>query len=108
MLMIATDSGLKTRKGTFGWKLVTSDDTLLFSGAGPVDGDYSSESSTRSELYGITAPVLLLSSLHRFWGTKHRSRYRWLCDSKSALKQVNQLQYHETLKNAGNQTTLIS
>jgi hypothetical protein len=63
-----------------------------------VDGDYNSKSSTRSELYGIAAPVLLLACLHRFWGTKHRSKYQWLCDSESALKQVHQLQYHETKK----------
>jgi hypothetical protein len=41
----------------------------LISGAGPVDGDYRSASSTRSKLYGIAAPILLLASLKRFWET---------------------------------------
>jgi hypothetical protein len=97
-LTIASDDGLKSHQGTFGWKSVTQKDIVLFTGAGPVDGDTLSESSTRSELYGIAAPVLLLASLARFWGTKHRARYSWLCDSESALKQVRQLQYHKTCK----------
>jgi hypothetical protein len=60
---IASDRGLKTDKGTYAWKIVTNKDEVLFSGAGPVDGDYRSASSTRSKLYGIAAPVLLLASL---------------------------------------------
>ena len=97
-LTIASDGGLKTHKGSYGWKIITQDDTVLFTGAGPVDGDYASESSTRSELYGIAAPVLILASLKQYWGISHRARYSWLCDSKSALKQVRQLQYHKTKK----------
>ena len=97
-LTIASDGGLKTDKGTYGWKIVTNTDEVLFSGAGPVDGDYRSASSTRSELYGIAAPVLLLASLKRFWGTPHRAHYSWVCDSQSALKQVRQLQFHKTRK----------
>jgi hypothetical protein len=77
---------------------VTNHDIVLFSGAGPVNGDFNSASSTRSELYGIAAPILLISSLRRFWGTPHRARYSWLCDSESALKQVRQLQHHATRK----------
>ena len=77
---------------------MTNTDEVLFSGAGPVDGDYRSASSTRSELYGIAAQVLLLASLKRFWGTPHRAHYSWVCDSQSALKQVRQLQFHKTRK----------
>jgi ribonuclease HI len=96
--MIASDGGLKTHKGTYGWKIVTHDDTVLFTGAGPVDGHYASKSSTRSEFYGIAAPVLMLVSLKQYWGIPHRARYSWLCDSKLTLKQVRQLQYHKTKK----------
>jgi hypothetical protein len=98
-LTIASGGGLKTTNGTFGWKIVTNHDIILFSGAGPVNGDFNSASSfTRSELYGIAAPILLISSLQRFWGTPHRARYSWLCDSELALKQVRQLQHHATRK----------
>jgi hypothetical protein len=98
-LTIAYDGGLKNTNGTYGWKIVDRSNMSLFSGAGPgVDGDYSSASSTRSELYGVAAPVVLIASLRHFWGTMHRAQYSWLCDSKSALKQVLHLQYHETRK----------
>jgi hypothetical protein len=97
--IIASDSGLKHTNGTYGWKIVDRFNTTLFSGAGPVGGDYlSARSSTWSGIYGIAAPIVLIASLGHFWGTRHRAHYSWLCDSESALEQVRQLQYHETRK----------
>jgi hypothetical protein len=55
----------------------------------PIDaGDYRSASSTHSKLYGITAPVLLLTSLKRYCGTAQQAKKSRLCDSELALKQV--------------------
>lgn len=47
----ATDGGLQHRQGTFGW-VMTGSDIHFQSGAGPVDGDPETSSSTRSEWFG--------------------------------------------------------
>jgi hypothetical protein len=52
----ATD-GLKNRLGTFGW-VMTGANTHFLSGAGPVDGDPETSSSTRSEWFGYAALFL--------------------------------------------------
>jgi hypothetical protein len=48
------------------------------------DGPSDLGSSTPSELGGLAAPLLLIASLARFWGLKHKCRYRWVVDSKQA------------------------
>jgi ribonuclease HI len=60
----------------------------LFYGSGPVDGPIDTNHSTRSELGGLTAPLLLVSSLAKFWGIQHRCRYKWITDSKAAISKV--------------------
>ena len=87
-MTIASDGGLKDQLGTHGWKIVDRTGRTLFSGSGPVDGPYDISHSTRSELGGLTAPMLLASSLAKFWGIHHKCRYRWLTDSKAAISKV--------------------
>jgi hypothetical protein len=85
---IVSDGGLAEGIGTFGWKLVGSKNQTLFAGAGPIDGPHEIGSSTRSELGGLAAPLFLVVALARFWGLKHKCRYRWIVDSKAAISQV--------------------
>ena len=87
-ITIASDGGLKDRRGTHGWKIVSRSGHTLFSGSGPVDGPLDISHSTRSELGGLTAPLLLVTSLAKFWGIHHKCRYRWLTDSKAAISKV--------------------
>ena len=88
-ITIASDGGLKETRGTFGWTISTSDITTLYEGAGPVDGPRDVANSTRSEIAGLAAPLLLLTVLARHWGTRYKCKFRWICDSKSALANVN-------------------
>ena len=87
-LTIASDGGLRYQIGTFGWKIVNKNGITLFSGSGPVDGPTDVANSTRSELGGLTAPLLLCASLARFWGLSHRCKYIWSTDSKAAIGKV--------------------
>jgi hypothetical protein len=87
-ITIVSDGGLSEGVGTFGWKIVGSDNVTLYAGAGPIDGPQEEGTSTRSELGGLTAPLFLVVSLARIWGLKHKCRYRWLVDSKAAISQV--------------------
>jgi ribonuclease HI len=87
-ITIASDGGLKSWMGTHGWKIVSRSGSTLFSGSGPVDGPYDISHSTRSELGGLTAPLLLVTSLAKFWGLQHKCRYKWLTDSKAAISKV--------------------
>jgi ribonuclease HI len=87
-LTIASDGGLKHKIGTFGWKIVDKHGITLFSGSGPVDGPLDIANSTRSELGGLTAPLLLCASLARYWGLSHRCKYIWSTDSKAAIGKV--------------------
>ena len=87
-ITIASDGGLKHRLGTHGWKIVAQDGQVLFLGSGPVDGPPDISTSTRSELGGLTAPMLLCASLARYWGLTHRCKYTWLTDSKAAISKV--------------------
>ena len=87
-ITIASDGGLKHGIGTYGWKIVDRANNPLFSGSGPVDGPHDIGNSTRSELGGLTAPLMLCISLARFWGLAHRCRYKWLTDSKAAISRV--------------------
>ena len=85
---MASDGGLKHRLGTHGWKIVDREGHVLFIGSGPVDGPPDIATSTRSELGGLTAPMLLCASLARYWGLSHRCHYIWLTDSKAAMSKV--------------------
>ena len=88
---IASDGGLKGRQGTFGWHLSTGTNQPLFEGAGPVDGPFDSANSTRCELGGDAASLLLLSLLSTMWGTKVKCKLRWVSDSKSAITRVKEI-----------------
>ena len=92
-LTIASDGGLKDRLATFGWKIISrgkgkAADTPLFEGSGPVDGPYDINTSTRSELGGLVAPLLLCVSLAAHWGLRHKCKLGWLTDSKAAISRV--------------------
>ena len=58
---LASNGGLKGRRGTFGWNLSTNKNQSLFEGAGPADGPYDTANSTRCELGGYAASLLLPS-----------------------------------------------
>ena len=88
-LVIASDGSLLDTGGTFGWKITCDKFKPLFTGAGPVDGPIEIGSSTRSELGGFTAPLLLVTILARHWKLRHRCKFRWLADSKVALSRVS-------------------
>jgi hypothetical protein len=86
---IASDGGLTDSTGTFGWKISNTKRALaLFRGSGPVDGPTEVNSPTRSELGGYAAPLLLITSIARFWGLRHRCKFFWIADSKSAIVKV--------------------
>jgi hypothetical protein len=87
-LTIATDGSLLEIAGTFGWKVTNKTKLTLFQGSGPVDGPIEIGSSTRSELGGFTAPLLLITALAGHWGMKHRCTFRWLADSQVAINRV--------------------
>jgi hypothetical protein len=86
---IASDGGLTGQTGTFGWKIYdTTRKRTLFTGAGPIDGPFELNRSTRSEFGGYAAPLLLITLISRFWGLRHRSKFYWIVDSKSAIAKV--------------------
>jgi hypothetical protein len=87
-MIIASDGSLLPTAGTFGWKITTSKHISLYHGSGPIDGPIDTGSSTRSELGGFTAPLLLITLLARHWGLRHRCKFRWLVDSKIAINRV--------------------
>ncbi|KAI2494260.1 hypothetical protein MHU86_20278 [Fragilaria crotonensis] len=74
-LHLATDGGLLGTQSTHGWILATST-TVLFTGSGPVDGPFELASSTRSELGGLAASLLLIVGIARFWGLRHKASIR--------------------------------
>jgi hypothetical protein len=96
LLTIASDGGLKGRKGTFGWLLCTKSNTVLVEGAGPIDGPYDTSNSTRCELGGYTAALVFLSILHNVWGKRHQCSFKWVTDSKTAIANVR----HHTTRGA--------
>jgi hypothetical protein len=88
-LTIASDGSLREEQaGTSGWKLTTSTHKELFKGYGPIDGPIEIGSSTRSELGGFTAPLVLVTILARHWGLRHRCKFQWLADSEVAINRV--------------------
>jgi hypothetical protein len=96
-LEIITDGGLKNHNATFGWKIILPDRTVLFQGAGPADGPPKSESSTRSELFGFAAPMIVIVQLAKWWGLKHRCKFRWLVDISLVIKQVRDIRRKQKL-----------
>ena len=74
--------------GTFGWTISTSKNLTLYEGSGPVEGPREVANSTRCELAGLVAPLLLLNLLARQWGTRFRGKFRWVCDSQAAILNV--------------------
>ena len=62
-----SDGGLNVLGGTFGYVMGMTE-VLLWDGAGPVDGDMSTASSTRSELFGYASTLeflLLLKNVYK-------------------------------------------
>ena len=86
-LYIASDGGLDGTKGTFGWVLATSK-RILFKCGGPVDGPFDTQNSTRCELCGFASSLLLIASLSRNWGLRHRCTFKWFTDSRAAISKV--------------------
>jgi hypothetical protein len=87
-LDIISDGGLSQSVGTFGWKVVDRAKSTLFQGSGPIDGPTEVGSSTRSELGGFTAPLVLIQAISQYWGLKHRCKFYWIVDSKAAMAKV--------------------
>ena len=83
-LHVASNGGLSTESATHGWVLSTGIQ-VLFTCSGPVDGNFDPNSSTRSELGGCASSLLLLASLSKMWGLKHRCSFNWHTDSTSAI-----------------------
>jgi hypothetical protein len=54
-----------------------------------VDGPFDTNSSTRSELGGCASSLLLLSSLSKVWGIRHKCSFKWYTDSQSAISRFN-------------------
>ena len=67
-LEIVTDGSLALDVDTFGWRLLRPPNLIPFEGTGPVDGPFELSTSTRSELGGYAAPLLLVAAVSRFWG----------------------------------------
>ena len=88
-LEIVTDGSLATGIGTFGWRLLRPPSLILYEGSGPIDGPAELSTSTRSELGGFAAPLLLVAALSRYWGLSHRCKFRWIVDSTAAISKVH-------------------
>lgn len=84
-LTIATDGGLKDTRATFGWTLSTAENITLNEGLGQVNGPRDLANSSRCEIVGLVAPLLLLALLAKQWGTRFQCKVQWVCDSKSAI-----------------------
>ena len=95
---IASDGGLKGNKGTFGWNIRSSRNEVLIEGAGPIDGPFDVANSTRSELGGYAAALLLISLVEIWWGEKHRCKWRWVTDSQAAIANVNRVMCDNSIK----------
>ena len=93
-LEIVTDGSLAESIGTFGWRILRPPNLILFQGSGPVDGPRESGTSTRSELGGFAAPLLLVAAIARFWGIQHRCKFRWIVDSTAAISKVEMVTCH--------------
>ena len=86
-LHVAFDGGLHN-SATHGW-VISKGKEILYRGSGPVDGPPDAHTSTRSELGGCASVLLILTSLAKLWGTRHRCSFRWYTDSRSAISRIN-------------------
>jgi hypothetical protein len=84
-LEIVSDGSLASNIGTFGWRLLQPPSLILFEGTDPVDGILELANSTRSELAGYAAPLLLVATLSRYWD---KCKFRWIVDSTAAISKV--------------------
>jgi hypothetical protein len=71
ILTIASDGGLKTHKGSYGWKIVTQMTPFSSLALDPWMATMQAK---------IAAPILILASLKQYWGgsaiaNRHSSRY---------------------------------
>jgi hypothetical protein len=96
-LHVASDGGLHNNSATHGWVISTGKE-ILYQGSGPVDGPSQSHTSTRSELGGCASVLLLLTSLSKLWGTKHRCKFKWYTDSRSAISRVKKFSRYRSFR----------
>ena len=89
-ITIASDGGLKGNKGTLGWVIHSAKNEMLIEGAGLVDGPHVVANSTRCKVGGYAASLLIITLLQTLWGTKHRSKFRWVTNNKAAIANVTQ------------------
>ena len=88
-LELGTDGGLNDHGGTFGYVLGLTE-IPLWDGAGLVDGDLSTASSTRLELFGYAGSLellLLLQTLYKIFNTS-ATVITWL-DSSGAMSRLD-------------------
>ena len=88
-LQIISDGGLHETRGTFGWKIVTHHDIVLYQGSGPVDGPFELSNSTRCEIGGFAASLLLVTVISKYWGIRHQCKFHWIVDSTAAISKVS-------------------
>jgi hypothetical protein len=103
MLVGASDASLKDGIATQVWILTSGDaedlnnDLLHLAGAGPVDGYHPYLSSTRAEIAGITAVLIISQLLLKFHASP--AKVTLLCDNQAAIttcsnSYVSNLCYH--------------
>ena len=87
-----SDGSLSANGGSFGY-VMSMAEVPLWEGAGPVDGDRSTASSTRSELFGYAGTLEFLILLHKVYNLclSHSTVVTWI-DSESALSRLRKLQ----------------
>ena len=88
-LYIASDGGLSHTSATHGCCVLSTRTRVLFTCSGPVDGPFDTNSSTWSELGGCASSLLLLSSLSKVWGIRHKCSFKWYTDSQSAISRFH-------------------
>jgi hypothetical protein len=76
--------------------LLIGNQNVLIRGAGPVDGVPSVLSSTRAELFGIAAPILLLFHFMKFHQIESKSKCVKSIDNRAAISWVNQTQHKQS------------
>ena len=99
----ATDGGLKNGQGTFGW-VATGGKIHFLSGAGPVDGDPVTSSSTRSEWFGYASlleALIMMDSMHNnglLLSGRRPTMHTWI-DNKAVADHIfDMLKPHYTAK----------
>jgi hypothetical protein len=106
-IYIASDGGLDNTTGTHGW-VISTKKHALFRGSGPVDGPPDTASSTRSELAGCAASILLVVCVARVWGLRHRSSFGWITDSRAAISRIQRYARRHRGRTMPNDADLLS